>query len=540
MKARIVQYRFGPTEADLPANFDWIVSELDACDPSLDIVVLPEGCHDPAPVADPASLLAPEARGRNEALLAKCAETARRCHAAVFVNARYESPTGPRNSTFAYAPDGSLAGRYDKQNLTPGEHKTLDDSYTREFNPPTVVEIAGVRYAFLTCYDFYFIEQWAALAHVRPDVIIGCSRQRTDTHEALSFQNRNCAYATGAYLLRASVSMGADSPTGGCSCAIAPDGKVLGAFTNDVGHFDVEFDPHRKFLKKAGYVGNVVSTHPEYVERGRRPCKYRPGGSAIAPFFAELPEKRLCAHRGIHNDTLPENSLPSLGAAVALGASEIEFDLWWTRDNVPVVIHDVDLDRLAGVPGRVLDMTLDELRRVDFGAKYDKAFRRLSIATFEEAMDKLACHAAINLHLKDDGGPWDEDRLASVVRSIDAHDARRHLYFMTSQRALHAQLARLAPDIPRCMGSGNRDIDIVDAALACGCSMVQLFKGCPTGDATPERIRRAHGAGLRVNLFWSDNPEEARCGPDTKMRGGARLIRPYVPSGTCHREKTHE
>ncbi|MBQ6247323.1 MAG: hypothetical protein IJK04_10690, partial [Kiritimatiellae bacterium] len=136
MKARIIQYRFGPTAADLQKNFDWIVSELDACDPSLDIVVLPEGCHDPAPVADPASLCTAEAKARNEAMLSKCAETARRCHAAVFVNARYESPTGPRNSTFAYAPDGTLAGRYDKQNLTPGEHKMLDDSYTREFNAP--------------------------------------------------------------------------------------------------------------------------------------------------------------------------------------------------------------------------------------------------------------------------------------------------------------------------------------------------------------------------------------------------------------------
>ena len=514
MKARIIQYRFGPEPGDLEANFRWILSELDACDDSLDAIVMPEGVDEPAPTVPPSgsapAISASNSASLREKILIAAAATARRCQAAVFANVYAETPTGIRNRTFAYGPDGELAGFYDKQNLTPGEHKTLDDSYTREFNPPAVVEIAGVRYAFLTCYDFYFVEQWAALARVKPDVIIGCSRQRTDTHEALSFQNRTCSYATGAYLLRASVSMGADSPTGGCSCAIAPDGTVLGAFTNEVGHFDVEFDPHKKFLKKAGYVGNVVSTHPEYVERGRRPCKYRPGGSAIAPFFAELPAKRLCAHRGLHGGAVPENTLPALAAATALGASEIEFDLWWTRDNVPVVIHDVDLSRLAGVEGRVLDMTLDELRRIDMGAKYDGTFHGLPIATFDEAMDKLACHATVNLHLKDDGGPWDEGRLASVIRCIDAHDARRHLYFMTSSKILNAQLARLAPDIPRCMGAGDKDRDIVDAALECGCRMVQLFKGMPTADATPERIERAHAAGLHVNVFWSDEPEEAR------------------------------
>ena len=513
MKARIIQYRFGPTEADIDENFGWILSELDACDDSLDVVVLPEGCHAPAPSAPDGADVGAKAprsdsKARNEAVLAKCAETARRIKAAVFVNARFDSPTGPRNSTFAFAPDGSLAGRYDKQNLTPGEHKTLDDSYTREWNAPTIIEIACVRYAFLTCYDFYFVEQWASIARMKPDVIIGCSRQRTDTHGALGFQNRTCAYATGAYLLRASVSMGADSPFGGCSCAIAPDGKVLGSFTNEVGHFDVEFDPHAKFLKKAGYVGNVVSTHPEYVERGRRPCKYRQGGSAIVPCFAEAPAKRLCAHRGL-SAVLPENSMPAYGAAVAMGASEIEFDLWPTKDGVPVSIHDIDLKRLAGVPGKVTEMTFDELRRVDFGALHGPHMKGLRILTLDEILDKFACHTLMNIHVKS-GTAWDEETMKRVVRSIRDHEAAGHCYFMTSTTEIQAQLARHAPEIPRCMGNGSLDNkshpDIVDRAIECGCAMVQLFK--PYFDQS--HIDRAKAAGLRCNVFWSDDPEEAR------------------------------
>lgn len=516
MKARIIQYRFGPEEADIQKNFDWILSELDACDDSLDIVVLPEGCHEPAPVGagEGAGTEAPRsdiAARRNDALLAKAAETARRCRAAVFVNARYESPTGPRNSTFAYAPDGSLAGRYDKQNLTPGEHLTLDDSYTREFAPPKIVVIGGVRYAFLICYDFYFVEQWAALARVRPDVIIGCSRQRTDRHEALGFQNRNCAYATGAYLLRASVSMGEDSQTGGCSCAIAPDGAVLGSFTNEVGHFDVEFDPHAKFLKKAGYVGNTVSTHPEYVERGRRPCKYRPAGSAIAPFLAELPAKRLCAHRGIHNDTLPENSLPSLGAAVALGASEIEFDLWPSRDGVAMAIHDSTLERVSDGSGLVTDRTLEELRKLDFGAKSCDRWRGLGPVTFSELMDRLACHCAMNIHLKgagEVGEPWSVEALDEVLRVIDDHDARRHVYFMVNVASFQERLASLAPDIPRILGWDGHLTGAQHVRLAhdLGCAGLQFFKP----HFTPDDVARAHELGLRANCFWSDDPDEAR------------------------------
>ena len=124
MKARIIQYRFGPEPGDLEANFRWILSELDACDDSLDAIVMPEGVDAPAPATPPsgsapATAAASRASLREKILLAAAA-TARQCQAAVFANVHAETPTGIRNRTFAYGPDGELAGFYDKQNLTPG------------------------------------------------------------------------------------------------------------------------------------------------------------------------------------------------------------------------------------------------------------------------------------------------------------------------------------------------------------------------------------------------------------------------------------
>ena len=37
----------------------------------------------------------------------------------------------------------------------------------------------------MTCYDFYMYEAFAALARQNVDIVIGCSHQRTDTHQAL-------------------------------------------------------------------------------------------------------------------------------------------------------------------------------------------------------------------------------------------------------------------------------------------------------------------------------------------------------------------
>ena len=488
----------------------WELDALSKCDAGLDVIVLPEASDRQALVGTRDKIIA-ASRKYGPILLDACAETARRCNAVVFVNALdFSHGDDPRNTTFVYDRTGRLAGKYDKRHLTAGEWSRwkFDSSYMWEWCEPAIVEIDGVRYGFMTCYDFYFYEAFANVARYRPDVIVGCSHQRSDPHSVLETIGRYLAYNTGAYLVRASVSMGADSTVGGCSMVVAPSGEMLGNLYSRVGSLVVEFDPKEKFLKPMGY-GNPPGLHSEYIEKGRRPWQYRPAGSAIVPDFENAPAKRLCAHRGF-STVAPENSLAAFGSAVALGASEIELDLWWTKDGEIVSCHDDTLDRVSDGKGKVYDHTYGELAKLDFGSKTGAHFAGLRILRFEDVLRKLSCHTLMNIHMKDRGEAWDEENAMKVIRLIDAYDARRHVYFTTSNGDLQEQLARLAPDIPRCMGNGGLDNksrpDIVDKAVKHGCRLVQLFKPHFSQDT----IDRAHAAGLRVNVFWSDDPVEAK------------------------------
>ena len=499
-------YAFDP--AKIGESVQWELDALAKCDESLDVIVLPEASDRQGAVKD-AQTLTNCVERYNAPLLEACAATAKRCNAVVFVNAIGKTPSGWRNSTFAFGRDGKVAGRYDKAHLVASEHGRLhlDASYMWEWSEPYMLEIDGVKYAFMTCYDFYFYEAFSNIARFRPDVIIGCSHQRSDPHPVLESIGRYLAYNTGAYLVRASVSMGAKSQVGGCSMVVAPSGEILGNMFSRVGTLAVEFDPKAKYTKPMGY-GNPDGLHSDYIEIGRRPWKYRPAGGAVIPSFDDMPAKRLCAHRGF-STIAPENGMAAFGAAVALGASEIEFDLWWTKDGEIVSIHDKTLDRVSDGHGEVFNHTYAELAALDFGAKKGPSFRGTRIVKFEEILKKFSQHVLMNIHVKDVGVEWSEENLAKVVRLIDAYDARRHVYFMTSLGPLQEQLARLAPDIPRCMGNkGDNKTrpDIVDRAIAHKCRMVQLFK--PYFDQST--IDRAHAAGLRVNVFWSDDPEEAK------------------------------
>ena len=511
MKTRVIQPLYLKGEVAARDCLQWELDELAACDESLDLVVLPEASDVQALVKDREDYfrLSDEMRPK---LLSACAATAKRCHAVVFVNVSRPNPSGRANTTVAFDTEGREVGRYLKQHLTPGEYARRYgpemSAYQLEWNRPYVIEIDGVRYAFLTCYDFYFYENFSNLARMKPDVVIGCSHQRSDPHPILEFLNSFCAYNTAAYLVRASVSMGLDSTVGGSSMVVAPDGRILGNMKSRVGHLDVTIDPFAKYLKPAGF-GNPPATHPEYVEKGRRPWKYRPAGGAIVPGFADAPAKRLCAHRGF-SAVAPENSLAALGAAVALGAAEVEFDLWWTKDGEIVSIHDPTLDRVSDGTGAVYDKTYAELGTYDFGVKCGEHFRGLRILRFEDILRKLACHTIMNIHLKDrEGRPWDEANLRKVLELIDAFDARKHVYFMSSCGPIHDQLARLAPDIPRCMGHGGESAfsdKIIDRAVRHGCKLIQLRQG----RFTAETLARAHALGLRCNLFFADDPEEAK------------------------------
>ncbi|MBO7721079.1 MAG: hypothetical protein J6T01_01585 [Kiritimatiellae bacterium] len=502
LKARVIQPPYAPSADGVSASFKWLMAELDKCDASLDLIVLPEFSDVPARTRTRAEYDAAVA-ANNAPLLEKSAATAKRCGATLFVNAIDKTDLGPRNTTFAFDKSGSCVGRYYKRHVTAGERNTLgfDVSYTREWSEPYTLTIGGVKYAFLTCYDFYFFESFSAIARAKPDVVVGCSLQRSDRLDALEFINAFCAYNTGAYLVRASVSLGEDSPCGGSSMVVAPTGKILGNLKSHAGTLDISFDPKAKYLKPAGF-GNPPATHPEYVEIGRRPWQYRPAGPAIVPGFDEAPAKRLCAHRGF-SAVAPENSLPAIGAAVALGASEVEFDLWWTTDGEIVSIHDGTLDRVSTGTGKVVDHSYVELLAFDFGIKKSPNFKGLRIMRFDELLAKFSCHTLMNIHVK--GQAWREMDLKKIVDLIYAYDAQRHVYFMTENGDVQDRLARLAPEIPRCMGF-KKGPDIVDEAVRHRCRMVQLFK--PYFDE--DTIKRAHAAGLRVNVFWSDDPEEAK------------------------------
>ena len=69
------------------------------------------------------------------------------------------------------------------------------------------------------------------------------------------------------------------------------------------------------------------------------------------------------AHRGLHGEGRPENTLSAFNAAIDRGYG-IELDVQLSKDGIAMVVHDAHLMRLAGTDAWVGDMTATELERM--------------------------------------------------------------------------------------------------------------------------------------------------------------------------------
>jgi len=534
MKVCVIQPHYSFDEKDVGTCFDGLVTLLDQCDDSMDLIVLPEYSDAPADVQGKSGFYGAVAK-YNAVLLQRAKETAVRCHSLVFVNAGYETAEGIRNTTHVIDREGNVVGRYFKAHPAPSEVRNdaaggheLDVGYSYELAEPYVVELEGIRFAFLTCYDFYFYENFASIARQNVDVIIGCSLQRTDRHEALSIINRFLCYNTNAYLIRASVSLDESSELCGCSMVVSPSGEELVNMKSRVGLGVCEIDPKEKYYKPAGHMGKLKS-HYQYIEEGRRPWLYRNGGASVVLFDDVMKYPRLCAHRGF-NSVAPENSMPAFGAAVALGAEEIEFDLWSTKDGVLVSCHDSTLDRVSNGSGKIYEHTYEELLQLDFGVKYGEKFKGLQISTFEEILQKFAGRVIMNIHVKIWDSNFEDPMIEEIVALIRKYDCEKHIYFMTTNDNIIRRVMAYAPDLKVCVGwDGNKDpMSMVDRAIALGAYKIQLFKPY----FNQETIEKAHAHGILCNVFWADDPEEAQryldMGVDTVLTNDYLTVRNAV------------
>ncbi len=212
------------------------------------------------------------------------------------------------------------------------------------------------------------------------------------------------------------------------------------------------------------------------------------------------------AHRGA-SAYAPENTMSAFRLGVEMGANGIETDIRKTKDGIPVLFHDANLLRLAGVDKPIAALTYTELSGVRINAP-DGASSD-TIPTLGEFLAFVKnTTVAIALEIKAEG--LEEDvigALAAFGVSDRCVVTSFHLHHLEKIKALDpAQKIGLLTDTVN---------DAVLSELKC----IGAEQICPKADVlSAELVRSLHAAGFSVRA-WGVRDEETmkdayRCGVD--------------------------
>ena len=123
------------------------------------------------------------------------------------------------------------------------------------------------------------------------------------------------------------------------------------------------------------------------------------------------------AHRGASGN-FPENTVCAFRAAIDAGAEMCELDVQLSRDGAIVVIHDETVERTTDGKGEVAELTLEELKRLDAGAKFKGgAVKGERIPTLDEVFSATSGKCGLNIELKAGGL---EHQVAQIMQARNA------------------------------------------------------------------------------------------------------------------------
>ncbi|MBB6671584.1 glycerophosphodiester phosphodiesterase family protein [Cohnella nanjingensis] len=128
----------------------------------------------------------------------------------------------------------------------------------------------------------------------------------------------------------------------------------------------------------------------------------------------------VSGHRG-YKSAYPENTLLAFAKALELGVPMLEFDLRSSRDGEIVVIHDETVDRTTDGSGRVSDLPLAELKKLDAGGWFGPAFAGLRIPTLTELCELLRPYPELLLNVEIKPAPDGREVADAAVALLESY-----------------------------------------------------------------------------------------------------------------------
>jgi glycerophosphoryl diester phosphodiesterase len=172
-------------------------------------------------------------------------------------------------------------------------------------------------------------------------------------------------------------------------------------------------------------------------------------GSMITSIFMisgmDLPEDVIVSAHRAGPPPAPENSLAALEYAIRDGADYTEIDVQLTSDGVTILLHDVDLMRVTGDPGRISDVSFEDIRNLVMISNDNIPAEERKIVSLGEFLERAAGRIKVMIELKYYG--FDADLAPAVIEQVRANQMEDQVVLMSLSQEGISQVRQLAPDL---------------------------------------------------------------------------------------------
>lgn len=235
--------------------------------------------------------------------------------------------------------------------------------------------------------------------------------------------------------------------------------------------------------------------------------------------FPNAKRPLVMAHRG-GMGLWPENTLYAFERAAKIGVDVMEIDVRQTKDGEIVVIHDEIVDRVSDGKGAVANLTLDELKSLDFayhfvkngGEKPELRGAGVTISTLREVLKSLP-DLYFNIDIKVDSA----DFVRSVLKLVREEGMLDKVVIGSFYDDIVNLVNREASEFAA--SASEREAWVIFLLNKIGLGSLHQ----PTGVAyqipvthngmnvvTPSLVRTAHSLGQEVHAWTIDDPAEIR------------------------------
>lgn len=213
----------------------------------------------------------------------------------------------------------------------------------------------------------------------------------------------------------------------------------------------------------------------------------------------------IIAHRGA-SDYAPENTLAAFDKAIQCNTDYLEFDIQMSEDGEIIVIHDSTVDRTTNGSGDIVQLNVNQLKKMDAGSWFNSSFTGEVIPTLDEVLKRYKGKTNFLIEVKNPA--MYEGIEGELVQRIRRNNLEKDVVIQSFDHYFLKKMVCSHPNISTCLLlNGLEELKEGDLDYY---SEIAKYINIPFFMLDHQVVKKFHSLGMKVYTWGIDSTSKFR------------------------------